>query len=142
MSKVKKFLAFLLIASILICVSYLIVYKASILPNGYDLEEVQNDYVSLKSFNIIGVEKDIVTQSFSENEDWKIWEIKYEVNRQKEFLWLLFSMGSISMFLLIYKVRNGLEFWKAVFDSNIIIAVLLPLIPVIRSLNRIFDLIS
>lgn len=141
-SKLKKFLAFVLISSIFISISYLIVYKLSILPNGYDIEEVQKDYIALRSFNIIGVEKELITQSFSEHENWKIYEIEYEVNRQKEFLWLLFSAVTISAFLLIYKLRNGLGFWNAVVGSNIILAVLLPLLPVIRSLNRIVDLIA
>ncbi|QUG41746.1 hypothetical protein KD050_00100 [Psychrobacillus sp. INOP01] len=142
MSKVKKFLAFLLIASILFCVSYLFVYKFSFLPNGFDIEAVQKDNVSLKSFNFLGVEKDIITLSFSGNDTWRIDEIEYAVNRQKEFLWLLFSFVTVSGFLLIYKVLNGLKLWKAFLESNIIFAVLLPLLPVINSLNRIFDLIS
>lgn len=142
MSKVKKFIAFILIASFLFYGSYLIVYKASILPNGYDIEEVKEDFVSLKSFNLLGIEKDRITHSFSENETWKIDGIKYEVNRQKEFLWLLYSFVTISTFLLLYKVRNGFKLWKAVLESNIIFAILFPLFPVINSVNRIQNLLS
>lgn len=142
MAKVAKFLAFLLIAGILAGVSYLIVYKLSFLPNGYDIETVQKDNVSLKSFDLLGNEKDIITRSFSGDDTWKIDEIDYEVNRQKEFLWMLFSFVTISIFLLVYKVRNGLKLWKAVLESNIIFVVLLPLLQVINSLNSILDLIS
>jgi len=46
------------------------------------------------------------------------------------------------LFLLIYKVRKGLKFGKAVLESNIIFAVLLPIYPLINSINRISDLIS
>lgn len=141
-SKVKKFLAFLLIASILFSVSYLTVYKFSFLPNGYDIEALQKDNLSLKSFNFLGVEKDIIALPFSKKDNWKIDEIKYAVNRQKEFLWLLFSFVSVSGYLLIYKVLNGVKLRKAILESNIIFAVLLPLIPVISSLNRIFYLIT
>ncbi|QGM29533.1 hypothetical protein [Psychrobacillus sp. FSL K6-2843] len=139
---IKKILAFLLIVSTLFYVSYLMVYKLSFLPNGYDIEEIKKDYVSLKSFNFLGVEKHIITLLFSEDDTWKIDEIEYAVNRQKEFLWLLFSFVTISGFLLIYKVLNGLKLWKAVLESNIVFAVLLPLLPVLNSLNRLFDLIS
>jgi hypothetical protein len=141
-SKVKKFLAFLLIASIFVCISYLLVYKFSFLPNGYDIEAVQKDKVSLKSFNFLGVEKDIITLSFSGNDTWIIDEIKNAVKRQKGFLYLLYSAVTVSIFLLIYKVRNGLKLWKAVLESNIILAVLFPLLLVMNSLNNIFDLIS
>jgi hypothetical protein len=76
-TKLKNFLAFLLIASLLACVSYLIVYKVSFLPNGYDIEAVHKDNVTLKSFNFLGIEKDIITLSFSGNDTWKIDEIEY-----------------------------------------------------------------
>lgn len=141
-SKVKKFLAFLLIASIFVCVSYLLVYEVSFLPNGYDIEAVQKDNVSLKSFNFLGVEKDKITLSFSGNDIWVIDEIKKAVKKQKGELFLLFSAVTVSIFLLSYKVRNGLKLWKAILESNIIFAVLFPLLLVMNSLNRIFDLIS
>ncbi len=140
-SKVKKFVAFIIIASFLSCVSYLLVYQASILPNGYDIEAVQKDVVSLKSFNFLGIEKDIITRSFSSNEAWKIDDITYEVSRQKKFLWLMYSFVTISIFLVIYKVRNGSKVLKAVVESNLIFAILLPLFPVINSVNRIQMLI-
>ena len=136
MTKVKKFLAFLFIASILVGVSYLIVYKVSFLPNGYEIEAKQKDSVSLKSFNLLGNEKEIITQSFSGDDTWYIDEIDFEVKRQKIFLWLLFSSITISTFLLIYKLRNGLKLWKAIFESNFF-AALIPLTTVIFSLHRI-----
>jgi hypothetical protein len=139
--KFNKFLAFLFIAGILSCFSYLIVYKVSFLPNGYDIEAVQKDNVSLKSFNMLGIEKDIITLSFSGNEAWKIDEIEYQVKRQKESFWILFSFVTLSLFLLVYKVRNGMKLWKAILESNIF-SVLIPLLPLINTLNYIYDLIS
>lgn len=136
MRKVKNFLAFLLIASILTFGSYLIVYKVSFLPNGYDIEKVQKDNVSLKSFNLLGIEKNVKTLSFSGDDTWYIDEIDFEVKKQKTFLWLLFSSITISTFLLIYKLRNGLTLWKAIFESNFF-AALIPLTTVIFSLHRI-----
>ncbi|MFC4408914.1 hypothetical protein ACFOZY_00550 [Chungangia koreensis] len=141
-SKAKKLLAFLLIASFLVGVSYLIVFKVSFLPNGYDLATVQNDTVSLKSFNLLGFEREIKTQSYSTHDIWKIDDIKYQINRQKEHFWMLFSFTSISLFLFIYKVLNGMKLWKVVLESNIIFAVLLPMIPLIYTLDRITYLIS
>ncbi|WP_458414876.1 hypothetical protein ACNQFZ_08655 [Schinkia sp. CFF1] len=141
-TKVKKFLAFLLIASIVACASYLIIYKVSFLPNGYDIVAVQKDSISLKSFNLLGAEKDITAVFFSEKDTWRIDEINYEVNRQKEFLWFLYTAVSVSIFLLFYKLRNGLKPWKAIFESNIILSVIIPLPQIITSLNRIQDLIS
>lgn len=142
MTKVKKFLAFILITSILAGVSYLIVFKISFLPNGYDIVEVQNDSIELKSFNMSGIEEEIKTLNFSKKETWKIDALVYDVSRQKEFLWLLFSFFSISVFLLVYKIRKGLKLWKAIFESNLVFSVLLPIFPVINSLKSIQVLIN
>ncbi|MBY0121534.1 hypothetical protein [Bacillus sp. S/N-304-OC-R1] len=139
-TKLKKYLAFLLIGSIIAGVSYLIVYKVSFLPNGYDIVALQKDSISLKSFNLIGIEKSIVTVSFSENDNWKMEALEYEVNRQKEFLWLLFYTVTISIILFIYKFRSGLKLWKVIIESNIIFSVW-PLYTIITSINRITALI-
>ncbi|QED48061.1 hypothetical protein [Cytobacillus dafuensis] len=139
-TKVRKYLAFLLIGSIVAGVTYLIVYKVSFLPNGYDIVALQKDSISLKSYNVLGIEKAITTVSFSENDIWKIDAIDYEVNRQKEFLWMLFFTVILSLILFVYKVRNELKLWKAIFESNIIFSAL-PLYIIITSLNRIRDLI-
>ncbi|MBM7661114.1 hypothetical protein JOC85_001886 [Bacillus mesophilus] len=141
-TKVKRFIAFLVIASLMAGVSYLIVFKASILPNGYDLVNVQHNTISLQSFNVIGIEKEITIVSFSGKDIWKIDAIKHEVNRHKEFLWLLFFATTVSIFLLVYKIRKGKKVWKAIVDSNLIFAVLLPLFPLINSANRITELLS
>ncbi|WP_430787252.1 hypothetical protein VBD025_15965 [Virgibacillus flavescens] len=141
-AKVRKFLAFLLIASIFAGLSYYIVYKVSFLPNGYKIVEVQNDTISLKSFNMLGIEKNITTADFPEKDTWKINVIESEVSSYKEYLWLLFTATALSISLFVYKIRSGMKLWKAILNSNIIFGVLLTLIPVIRSLNRIHDLIS
>ena len=140
-TKVRKYIIFLLIASIVAGASYLIVYKGSFVPNGYEIVAVQKDSISLKSFNMVGIEKGVTTISFSEYDNWKIDAIDYEVIRQKEFLWLLFITVTLSIILFIYKVRHKMNVWKAIFESNIIISAL-PLYNIITSLNRIRDLIS
>ncbi|CEG27216.1 hypothetical protein [Bacillus sp. B-jedd] len=137
-----KFLAFLLISSILAYVSYFIVYKVSFLPNGYDIEAVQKDKISLKSFNLLGTEKDIFTRTFSGDDTWMIDDIQYQVKRQKTSFWMLFSFTTISLFLFVYKVRNGLKLWKAIFESSIIFSVITPLLPLINTLKHINNLIS
>lgn len=142
LAKIKKFSAFTCIVGILVCVSYLLVYKASFLPNGFDIESIQKDKISLKSLNLFGTEKEMITVTFSENDSWKINEIESEVNRQKEFLWMLYSAVSVSIFLLFYKIRNGAKVWKAIWESNIIFAFLFMLFPVTNSLKRIMYLIS
>src|SRR3982750_3781232 len=89
--KVKNYLDLLLFLIIVVGVSYLLVYKVSFLPSGYALISQQKDSISIKSFNLLGIEEGNSTVSFSEKDIWKINDIAYEVNRQKEFLWLLFS---------------------------------------------------
>ena len=140
--KVKNHLDLLLFLLIVVSVTYLLVYKVSFLPNGYDLVSQKKDSISIKSFNVLGIEEGRSTISFSEKDVWKINDIVYEVNRQKEFLWLLFSAVSISIYLLVSKLRKGMKFWKAVLESNIVIALLMPLYMIINSINRIQNLIS
>lgn len=140
--KVKNHLDLLLFFLIVVSVTYLLVYKVSFLPNGYDLVSQQKDSISIKSFNVLGIEEGRSTISFSEKDVWKINDIAYEVNRQKEFLWLLFSAVSISIYLHISKLRKGMKIPYAILGSNIVIAVLLPLYIIINSINRIQNLIS
>lgn len=137
-----KFFGYLLIASLLAFISYFIVYEVSFLPNGYEIEAVEKDKVSLKSFDLLGSEKDKITKTFSEDETWKIEDIQGEVKRQKSSLWMLFSFTAISLFLFVYKIRNGLKLWKAIFESNIIFAVLMPLYILVTTLNRLQTLLS
>lgn len=139
--KVKNHLGFLLVLLIIVGVTYLLVYKVSFLPSGYDLVSQQKDSISIKSFNVLGVEEGISTVLFSEKDIWKINDIAYEVNRQKNSLWLLFSAISISIYLLVSKLRMGMKFWKALLESNIV-AGLLPLYIIINSIYRIQNLIS
>ena len=140
--KIKNHLGLLFSLPIIVGVAYLLVYKVSFLPNGYDLISQQKDSISIKSFNVLGVEEGISTILFSEKDIWKINDIAYVVNRQKEFLWLFFSAVSISIYLLVSKLRKGMKSWKAFIESNIVLAVLLPLYIIINSKNRIQDLIS
>ena len=139
--KVKNYLDILLFLIIVVGISYLLVYKISFLPSGYDLISQQKDSISIKSFNVLGFEKGISTVSFSEKDIWKINDIAYEVNRQKEFLWLLFSVVSLSIYLLVSKLRKGMVFWRAILGSNIVFALFVPLYIIINSLNRIQNLI-
>ena len=141
-NKIRMLLAFTLFIIIVGCLSYLAVYKVSFLPNGYDIVSQQKDSVTVKSFNIIGGEKDFVTLSFSENDLWKIEEINYEVKRQKDFFWFLFTASSFSILLLVLKLRKGEKFWRAVWGSRVVFAILFPLFIIVNSLNRIQDLIS
>lgn len=140
--KIRILLAFTLFIILVGYLSYLVVYKVSFLPNGYDIVSQQKDSVTVKSYNIIGGEKDFKALSFSENHLWKIKEINYEVKRQKDFFWFLFTASSFSSLLLILKLRKGEKFWRAVWGSRIVFAILFPLFIIVNSLNRIQYLIS
>lgn len=140
--KVKNHVGFLLFLLIIVGVTYLLVYKVSFLPSGYDLVSQQKDSISIKSLNVLGVEEGISIVSFSEKDIWKINDIAYEVNRQKEFLWLLLSAVSIFVYLLVSKLHKGIEISYATLGSTIVIAVLLPLYFIIKSINRIQNLIA
>lgn len=139
-TRIKKFLAFLLIAGISAGFSYLLVYKASFLPNGYEIIGVQKDSVTLQSFNWLGMEKDITTIFFYEEDAWKADALFNEVDSQKEFLLLLYTAVSISTILLFYKLINGMKLWKAVFDSNIIFTVGVLLYTIATSWNVLEEL--
>ncbi|TQR19411.1 hypothetical protein [Psychrobacillus vulpis] len=113
--KIKKLLSYLFIMTILCCLSYILVYQASFLPNGYEIVKKQNDGLTIKSFNLIGKEKSIHTILFREEETWRVDDITYQVKRHKESLWLLFSTVSISSTLIVMHIRNGVKIWRAIF---------------------------
>ncbi|MDQ0233273.1 hypothetical protein [Metabacillus malikii] len=141
-TKIKKLLTFIPIIALIICISYLIVYKASILPNGYEVIDRQEESISIKSYNLLGFEKNESTVTFSDEDTWKISEIVYNVDRQKETYWLLYSAVSVSIVLFVYKVRQGTNLWHAIFGSNIIFTVLIALILAYQTIRGIQDLIS
>lgn len=134
---IKKYIAFIFICFLFFIASYLTVYKLSFLPNGYDIVLQQQDIVSIKSFNLFGMEKNITKLSFNASNVWMIDELIHAVNRQKEFLWLLYFGVSISIFLIIYRVYKGKKLWKAILGSNIIFAVVIPWISISSAWTRI-----
>lgn len=139
LKKVSVFILFLIIVS---SVSYLAVYKASFLPNGYDIVSQQQDRVTVQSFNVIGMEKDTTTVVFSEDDVWKIEYMSDEIKKLKGFLWFLFTASSISILMLIIKLRGGKHWWYAIWESNLIIAILLPLLYIKTALTTIQRLIE
>ena len=138
----KKITAFILFIVLVESVSYLAVYKASFLPNGYDIVSQQKDRVTVKSFNLVGMEKDITTVVFSEDDVWKIEYMSDEIKKLKDFLWFLFTASSISILMLIIKLRGGKHWWYAIWESNLIIAILLPLLYIKTALTTIQQLIE
>jgi hypothetical protein len=140
--KINNLLKLLLFIFIVVSFTYLLVYRASLLPNGYDLVSEQERSISLKSFNALGLEEGSLTKSFSEEDIWKMNEIVHEINRQKEFLWLLFSAIIISIYLYTSKLRKVIEISYPLLGSTIVIGVFLPLYNIINSINRIQYLIT
>ncbi|WP_203248754.1 hypothetical protein [Sporosarcina beigongshangi] len=122
--------------------SYFAVYKASFSPNGYDIVSQEKDRVTVKSFNLVGMEKDITTVVFSEDDVWKIDYMSDEIKKLKDFLWFLFTASSISILMLIIKLRGGKHWWYAIWESNLIIAILLPLLYIKTALTTIQRLIE
>ncbi len=138
----KKASAFILFIVIVASLSYFAVYKASFLPNGYDIVTQEKNRVIVTSFNLIGMEKDTITVSFSEDDVWKIDYMSDQIKRQKELLWFLFTASSISILMLIIKLRGGKHWWYAIWQSNLIIAIPLPLLFIKTTLTTIQQLIE
>ncbi|TCN26225.1 hypothetical protein [Mesobacillus foraminis] len=138
----NKYKTFLLFTIIVVVISYLLVYKAVFLPNGYDIISQQNNSLSIKEFNLFGVNKGTTNLTFSHSDDWKIDELEHEVSRYKEFLWILLTGISIFAFLLLYTRKKDIEWRKATMVSLIIFTILLPSYYIVTSLNRIHQLIS
>lgn len=139
MKKLAALAIFIVIAGL---VSYIAVYKASFLPNGYDIVSQQKDRVTVKSFNLIGMEKDTKTVVFSADDVWKIELLGNEIVRQKVFLWLLFTASSISILAFFIKLRGGKKWWRAIWESNLIVAIPLPIFYINNSLTIIQGVIA
>lgn len=139
--KLKKISAFILFIVIVGSLSYFAVYNASFLPNGYDIVSQQKDRVTVKSFNLFGLEKDTTTVVFPEDDIWKIDYLSDEIKKQKDFLWFLFTASSISILMLIIKLHGGKHWWYAIWESNLIIAIPFPLYFINSTLTNIHSLI-
>lgn len=122
---------------ILCSLSYFLVYQVSFLPNGYEIVSASKNELTIKSYDLYGAEKSIQTVSLSKQDEWKSEAIEYQIKRQKEFLPLLFSTISISTTLIVMYMRDGMRMWRAIFQSNLIFAILLPLIPLIDAWKAI-----
>ncbi|WP_282244621.1 hypothetical protein [Psychrobacillus sp. NEAU-3TGS] len=140
--KIKAFVPYFFVMLTLVCLSYLLVYNSSYSPNGYEIVSASNNEITIKSFNLIGTEKSIQTISLSKEYEWKVEAIEYQIERQKDFLCLLFSMVSISTTLMVMYMRNGTGMWKAIFRSNLIFCILLPLTSLIFVWDAIQSYIS
>lgn len=138
----KNLLAFLLLIIITISFPYLLVYKVSFLPSGYDIVSKQENNLMLNTFSVLGVKEGMSSVSFPKSEAWKIDDIVYEVGRYKENLWILFTAGSIFLFLLISKQRKGMKIKKSILLSGIVLSILMPLYLIFNSLTRIQQLLS
>lgn len=129
--KIKAFVPYFFVMLTFVFLSYLLVYNTSFSPNGYEIVSASNNELTIKSFNLFGAEKSIQTILLSREYEWKVEAIEYQIKRQKDFLWLLFSMISISTTLIVMYMRNGMRMWKAIFRSNLIFGILLPLISLV-----------
>lgn len=138
----KKVSALILFIIIVSSMSYLVVYKASFLPSGYDIVSQQKDRVTVQSFNVIGMEKDTTTVVFSEDDVWKIEYLSDQIARQKGFLWLLFTTSSISTLILVIKLREGKKWWSAIWDSSLIFTIIIPLFSINGALTTVQVLIG
>lgn len=137
----RKALPLLLCLLISGAASYFAVFKLSLLPYGYSIISQQKDSIIVKSYNSFGIGKAVKTVTFSENDTWKIDEIKQAVKRQKEFLCLFLFITSLSVFTLVFKLRKGEKLWGAFWGSNII-SMLIPLIPLVSSVKLVQHYLS
>ncbi len=138
----NKYKTFLLFTIIVVVICYLLVYKAVFLPNGYDIISQQNNSLSIKEYNLFGVNKGTTNLTFSHSGAWKIDELEHQVSRYKEFLLILLTGTSIFAFLLLSARKKDVEYRKGTMVSLIIFTILLPSYYIVTSLNRIHQLIS
>ncbi|MBT2759187.1 hypothetical protein J7E71_25275 [Mesobacillus foraminis] len=138
----NKYKTFLLFTIIIVGISYLLVYKAAFLPNGYDIISQQKHSLSIKEYNLFGVNKGTTSLTFPHTDAWKIDELEHEVSRYKEFLWILLTGTTIFAFLLLSARKKDVDYRKGTMVSLIIFTILLPSYYIVSSLNRIHQLIS
>ena len=141
-TKVIKLLIELLFIFVIACVTFPVVFKAPFLPNGYTIQSQQKNHVIIHSYNIVGFEKGVKTIVLPNSNAWKIQEIHNEVQRQKQYFWLLYTAVIVSLTHLVLRLRKREGVFRAFFGSNIIFAVAIPLPEIIDSIKWIHMLIS
>ena len=138
---IKDLLLLLLFSSAVGYGWYLAVYKASFLPNGYEIVSQEKDQLTLKSFNIFGMEEETETLSFSERNEWVVLILENDIERLKGFLWLLFFGVTVMTGISIYRVRQGIALWKLLL-IGIPGSIPIPLINIISSMHNIQRLMN
>lgn len=137
---IKQILLFLLFIILISFVTYGGVYKASFLPMGYEITEREFNSMTLEAYNLLGWKSETINLSFPDEDSWRLDAILYEVDSQKSFYWLLFTGGSISIYLLIYFIQKD-SLLKAIRKSRILFTILFPILLIYIDVNRIEELI-
>ncbi|WP_079528196.1 hypothetical protein [Halobacillus hunanensis] len=99
-STVKKIRIYLLRVGFVLAgllLSYLMTYKISYLPNGYEVISKQKDALLIQSYNAIGAEEKEIRYSPPAEEVWKVDFLIAQIQDQKEALVLWFT----SIFLYV-----------------------------------------
>lgn len=140
--QLKNGLVLLISIFILACLTHLLVYKTSFIPRGYKIVSETKNKVVLENIHFFVEKSQAQSFSFSTKNQWRGAEIKRETTRQENSYWLLYTAVIISISSFIFKLRKGDGILRAIFGSNLIFAVLIPLTSLIDSVNRIHQLIS
>ncbi|WP_412974958.1 hypothetical protein [Ornithinibacillus sp. 179-J 7C1 HS] len=96
--------------------------------------------MTLEAYNLLGWKSETVNLSFPDEDSWRLDAILYEVDSQKSFYWLLFTGGSISIYLLIYFIQKD-SLLKAIRKSRLLFTILFPILLIYIDVNRIEELI-
>ncbi|WP_163527382.1 hypothetical protein [Halobacillus ihumii] len=139
-STVKKIRIYLLRVGFVLAgllLSYIMIYKFSYLPNGYEVISKQKDALLIQSYNAIGAEGKEIRYSPPGEEVWKVDYLIDQIQDQKEALVLWFTSIFLYVSYLVSETIKRKPLWRIVVGKGSILGVFLALIPWLEQLERI-----
>ncbi|MCU9614428.1 hypothetical protein OEV98_12860 [Caldibacillus lycopersici] len=137
----KKIAIVLSLIIVVFCLFYIVVFPLSFLPNGYTIISETDTTVVVKGLTLFGTE-DVRYEYEPKDAIFTLEEFRSIIKKQKDFYWLLYSFVTLSIIYFIRLRRKGKRFPRALFDSNLLFSIFIPIIPLRNYLIVIDALLS
>ncbi|MFD2922989.1 hypothetical protein [Halobacillus naozhouensis] len=117
--------------------SYIMIYKFSYLPNGYEVISQQKNSLLIQSYNPIGAEEKEIQYAPPADEEWKMDYLIDQIQDQKESLLLWFTTIFLYVSYLVSETLKRKPLWKVVIGRGSLLGIFIAFIPVARELEKI-----
>ncbi|MCP3031535.1 hypothetical protein LF817_09255 [Halobacillus sp. A1] len=98
MNKIRRALLYTALLMLSFVLSYVIAYPLEYSPLGYDVVEKKKDAVTVQHHNLLGIEKESITYTPAQDDEWYMGWVVDEIESQKVHFHLFFTSVIVSIF--------------------------------------------